>query len=126
METLNFLASLFGLFLIALPLSFLVHPEKLRKVFRWVEDEATMFFLGIATFAIGSAVILTHNVWVREWRVVITILGWITFLKGVIILFMPEKISNFLRNMENSQWLQTALVLAVILGSVLIYFGFNT
>ena len=34
---------------------------------------------------------LTHNVWTADWRVVITILGWLAVITGAIRIVCPQQ-----------------------------------
>ena len=42
----------------------------------------------------GLAVVLTHNVWVADWPVLITILGWLTAIAGAFRLLAPQDAIN--------------------------------
>ena len=53
-----------------------------RTAYRAMTDEflrshALIVLAGVMTLAAGLAIVLTHNVWAADWRVVITILGWL-------------------------------------------------
>jgi hypothetical protein len=78
----NYLAELWGITFVAVSLALLIKPKLLERLFAEVENEATMFFWGTVSLVIGIAVVLAHNVWVPDWRVVITILGWLSLIRG--------------------------------------------
>ncbi len=83
-----------------------------------------MSFLGVVTLVIGLAMVLVHNVWVLDWRVAITILGWLTLLKGFDLLFFPERMKNRWPTMKN--WLWVVIFGSMLLvGLVLSYLGFT-
>ena len=125
MELSNFLANIFGISIIAVSLSLLYYPKIIKKIFESMQNETTLFFTGVVSFVIGISMILTHNIWVYDWKVIVTILGWAILLKGVIRLFLPDMVMGIARKMKNSQWITFILVLNVIFGCVLIYFGFT-
>src|SRR3989344_7945247 len=87
MELSNFLANVFGISIIAVSLSLLSYPKIIKKIFESMQNETTLFFTGVVSFVIGISMILTHNIWVYDWKVIVTILGWAILLKGVIRLF---------------------------------------
>ncbi len=35
------------------------------------------------------ALVLTHDVWAPDWRLIITLIGWITLVRSVNTLFQP-------------------------------------
>src|SRR6476646_9005433 len=39
----------------------------------------------------GLAIVNTHNLWVSDWRVIITILGWLAIVRGALSLLFPNK-----------------------------------
>ncbi|RZF25649.1 hypothetical protein EVC45_32025 [Paraburkholderia sp. UYCP14C] len=41
----------------------------------------------------GIALVLVHNLLLHEWRIVITLLGWLTIVRAVVTIFMPQWIS---------------------------------
>lgn len=122
----NYLAEIWGISMVIIPLALLVNQKYLKKLFAEVESESTMFFGGIISLIIGLAMILSYNVWAKNWQVIITILGWLTLLKGLSCLFCPECMKKWARKMESSQWLPVALVVAVFIGLILTYLGFTT
>lgn len=125
MELSNFLANIFGLSIIAVSLSLLLYPKNIKKIFDSMQNEITLFVTGIISFIIGITMVLTHNVWVYDWRIIVTILGWAILIKGIIRLFLPEFVIKMGKKMVNNQWIPSILVVEIILGCVLIYFGFT-
>ncbi|MBI1866531.1 MAG: hypothetical protein HY005_01655 [Candidatus Staskawiczbacteria bacterium] len=126
MELSIFLANIFGLSIVAVSLSLLLNPKNVKKISDSMENGITLFYTGIVSFVIGTAMILNHNIWVYDWRLIITILGWAILVKGIIRLFLPKMAINMSKKIINSQWIPLILVAGVILGCVLIYFGFTS
>lgn len=125
MALVNYLADIWGISLVFVPLALLVNPKYLKGLFAEVENEATMFFWGIISLVIGLAMVLSYNVWAQNWQVIITILGWVSLIKGLCVLFFPEHTKKCVRKMESQQWLPFALIVAVFIGLVITYFGFT-
>ena len=44
---------------------------------------------GFLSFVAGLAVVRVHNYWARNWAVLITILGWIALIGGLIRMLFP-------------------------------------
>ena len=120
----NYLAELWGITFAVVSAALVIKPSRLRSLFSKVENEATMFFLGIVTLMTGLAMVLAHNVWVPDWRVVITILGWLTLIKGLDLIFLPERMMKRWPKIADRQW-QLIFGSLFILGLALACLGFT-
>ena len=118
----NYLAELWGITIAVVSFALLIKPKYLEKLFAEVENEATMFFWGIVSLVIGLAMVFIHNVWVLDWRVVITVLGWLTLIKGLDVLLLPDHMRKRWQKMGNRQW-RTILIFLLLSGFVLTYLG---
>ena len=121
----NYLAEVWGLFLVLVPLALLINPKYLKRLFIEAENEATMLFLGMVSLIIGLAMILSYNVWDKNWQVIVTILGWLSLIKGLAVLFFPEYTKKCIKKMENASFLPIALVVAIFIGLGITYLGFT-
>jgi len=125
MNLTNYLAEVWGLSLVLIPLALLINPKYLKRLFTEAENEATMLFLGMVSLIIGLAMILSYNVWDKNWQIIITILGWLSLIKGLAVLFVPEYIKKWIKKMENAPFLPIALVVAIFIGLIITYLGFT-
>jgi len=125
MNTVNYLATVWGLSMVLIPLALLINEKYLKRIFAEIENEATLFFWGMVSLVIGLAMILSYNVWEQSWQVIITILGWLALLKGLALLFLPEYIRKWAKKIESKKWLPIALVVIVFVGLLLTYLGFT-
>ena len=79
MDRSNHLAKLFGPTLLVLGLGLLVRSDELLSIFQDVLSRPTLIFvLCVLGLLGGIALILAHNVWAMDWRVIITLLGWLS------------------------------------------------
>src|SRR2546430_5781594 len=61
----------------------------------FIRNRALMFIAGIITMPAGLAIVLTHNVWVADWRVLITVLGWLAAITGAFRIIAPQDAIKF-------------------------------
>lgn len=61
----------------------------LRRVVGYTEDKTITIATGYITMLLGLVTVVAHNVWVWDWPVVITILGWSTLIKGIMKVGFP-------------------------------------
>ena len=84
MQTSVFLAKLIGPVALLMGLVVLFDPTRVRTMAREaLQGEVFIFLSGIITLPIGLALVNTHNVWTPDWRVVITLFGWMAVAAGI-------------------------------------------
>jgi hypothetical protein len=66
----------------------------LGRIIEYTEDKTITIATGYITFLLGLATVVAHNVWVVDWPVAITILGWVTLLKGIEKVGFPERVNK--------------------------------
>ena len=49
---------------------------------------------GVIALIIGALLIQHHNFWVKDWTVLITIIAWASFIKGVVYIAFPKSLFN--------------------------------
>ena len=50
-----------------------------------------VFLAGILLLVAGLSMVRVHNVWVADWRVIITLAGWFSVFGGIVRMLMPEQ-----------------------------------
>jgi hypothetical protein len=127
MELTNFLAQLFGLTIAIFAGIAVLQPGMIRVVVREF-GESTMVTLLFGTVGImgGLAVVLSHNLWVADWPVLVTLLGWSALVKGMVTLASPALLHDMGESIYSSPGrTQIILVIAGILGIYLAGAGFG-
>jgi len=71
-----------------------VYANLLGRTIKMTEDHAITISTGYITFLLGLVTVIAHNVWVSDWRVAVTILGWMTLLKGATKIAFPGHINK--------------------------------
>jgi hypothetical protein len=123
-----FLARLIGPVMLAVGIGILVNGE----VYRVLADEALrsralIYMSGLLTMTAGMAVILTHNQWVANWPVLITVLGWLAAIGGAVRIVAPqgtERVGRAVLKHKHGLTIGGAVWLA--LGAILCFFGYRT
>jgi hypothetical protein len=128
MATSIFLARLLGPLLLAVGASILINPKPFQTMAGEVVRSITLVYLfGLFDFAAGLAIVLTHNVWVANWRVLITLIGWLVLIRGAVRILAPEAIMGFAAKvLRKKQMMPVAAAVTGVLGLVLCYFGYAT
>ncbi|HUC50634.1 MAG TPA: hypothetical protein VMA30_14725 [Xanthobacteraceae bacterium] len=126
MQTSIFLARLLGPLLLLPGLGLFANRRTFRTMATEVIGSVTLVYLfGLMDFAAGLAIVLVHNVWVADWRVLITLLGWLLLIRGLVRVLLTETVMGYAKNVMRGQnvYLISGTVLS-LLGLVLCYFGY--
>jgi hypothetical protein len=90
-----------------------------------VRSITLVYLFGLLDFAAGLAIVLTHNVWAANWRVLITLLGWLMLIRGAVRILAPEAIMGFATKvLRKKQIMPVAAAVTGVLGLVFCYFGY--
>ena len=126
MSNSTFLARLIGPFALALGIGVLVNRANMRSVLdEFIRNRALMFLAGVVTLPAGLAIVLTHNVWVADWRVLITLLGWLAAIGGALRVFGPLFVVKAGQAVLSwPHFTSVAAAIWVVLGLLFCFFGF--
>ena len=92
---------------------------------QFLSSYALIFLAGLLTLTAGIALVLAHNVWEPDWRVIITIIGWLGVIGGVVRIVAPDwvvKIGGAV--IGHGEAFMVAGFTVLVLGGVLSYFGY--
>jgi len=111
---------------LALGLGVLFNRAAVRGVLdEFIRNPAIMFLAGVTTLPAGLAVVLTHNVWVADWPVIVTIVGWLTMFSGAMRIVAPEGAIRYGRRAyERPGGALFGAAVWLALGAVLTFFGY--
>jgi hypothetical protein len=126
MQTSIFLARLLGPLLLLVGAGIVLNPKSFRTIAGEVVRSVTLVYLfGFMDLAAGLAIILTHNVWLASWRVLITLIGWLLLIRGAVRIVAPEIVMGYAAKViRNKQVIPSAGAVVGVLGLVLCYFGY--
>ncbi|HLD32724.1 MAG TPA: hypothetical protein VJB10_04010 [Candidatus Peribacteraceae bacterium] len=123
METSVFFAQLLALIYLVTGIGMLADKDRFRALYdEMMKSAPIMYLMGTCSLLLGYLIVSFHNIWVNNWTVLITVIGWIALAKGVVIIVAPNLVLNRARF-----WLtrmQLAGAVTFVLGLVLGYFGF--
>ena len=128
MQTSIFIARLLGPVLVVATLGMLLNAKLIRAIAREVPGSlALLYVFGFIDLVGGLAIVLVPNRWVWDWPVIITILGWVAIVRGVVRMLWPDQVKKFAtRALRKENTLMIAGIVMLIVGAVLCYFGYRT
>jgi uncharacterized membrane protein len=126
MQTSIFIAKLIGPILLVVGIAMLINRKELDAIAQeLLRSRVLLLLVGMIDMAIGLAIVLNHNVWVADWRLIITVLGWLLIVRGAIRVLVPEQVKTLAgRLLKNANLVTGSLAATAALGLVLSYFGY--
>lgn len=127
MDISKFLGKVIGIYLIIISLAMLLHIDRFNEMVSQLSANPPLVFtIGFFTLILGLLVVVIHNIWQWNWRVLITIIGWIALLKGTSLIIHPALIDILTSfYVQNTIFDYSVAIIDLILGIILVYFGFK-
>jgi positive regulator of sigma E activity len=86
-----FLARLMGPTFVAIALGMLINLGMYESMIAEALHSGILFYLsGLLSLLAGLAIVNLHNTWCADWRVVVTVLGWLMTIGGIIRIVLPQ------------------------------------
>jgi membrane-associated HD superfamily phosphohydrolase len=116
----------FGIYLIIVAVALAIQYKYFHDAMSaFLKKPALVLMSSIFTLFIGAFLVAAHNIWVAQWIVVVTILCWLTLIKGAVRLLVPD-IDRMFMNIYGS-YISNLIVaiICLIVGIFLLYKGIN-
>jgi len=123
-----FLSKLIGLYSLIIGLAMFAHRQAtIETIKAMLHNGPVLYVSGVIALAAGLALVLGHNVWRGgALPVVVTLIGWLSLIKGVVILFLSVELERcfiFGRYVDQRFYVNAAI--AIIVGAYLSVAGFR-
>jgi hypothetical protein len=120
-----FLAKALGLYLLILGITMFANKiEFLYNLREMIKHRPVMYLSAFITLILGILLVISHNLWVWDWRLIITLLAWWIFIKGVLRVIYPQIDRRWQKLLDSNTFYYCSATLVIILGLILGYFGF--
>lgn len=123
-----FLSRLIGLFALLESLSMFVHKQSMvETAASLVHDRPLLLIVGMIALVAGLAMVLAHNLWSGgALPVVVTLIGWVILVRGVVLLFLlPEAVVRLFEIFRFEELYYLYAGITLVLGLYLTYAGFS-
>ena len=126
MATSVFLAKLLGPFFAIVGISVLMNADAFRAIVKeFLKSPGLVFLTGLLTLPAGLAIVLTHNVWVADWPVLITLIGWLGIISGIARIFAPKNVTSTGKKISaNKNFPVVGGAIWLAIGAALCFFGY--
>lgn len=121
-----FFAQLIGLYLVIVSLGVLIHHHRYRRVtHEFLTNHALVAISGNLGLLMGLVILVMHHVWVANWPVVITIIGWFLVLRGILAIFLPAVFVKYSKELIERRGFYLCSWVCFLVGVYLLWLGFT-
>lgn len=123
-----YLGKLIGIGLLLMCLSLAARPRSsLTTISSMMNEPGLLLVTGIVTMTAGLALVLGHNLWSGPpLTLAVTIVSWITLLKGLAIVAVPSgQLAAVYRVINYPQTLRLVMIIGAIVGAWMTWAAFT-
>jgi len=128
MEPAGFIARLTGPLLVVIGVGVLLNEANYAAIITEAAHSPTLIYLsGLLTLPLGLAILNVYRAWTADWRVIVTILGWLLAIGGVIRIVLPQFTATLATTLySTSAGLTVFAVVVLVLGGYLSFDGYRS
>lgn len=119
MDVSLFLAKFWGWYLIIFFVILTFNPSRIKQIFEDLRDEKFLILSSLIAVIVGLLNILFHNVWETNWKLIITLIGWMSLFIGLALFIIPKQTVALL-NILNIKLVQVIYILLFLTGVFLL------
>jgi len=126
MQTSIFLARLMGPVMLVIGLSLVVNAKTYTQMSaEFVASRPLVYLAGAFALTLGVSLLLNHNVWSADWRIIITLFGWFATINGILRLMFPDWVRRIGPDtFKTEKPILVSGIVAAILGAILCFAGY--
>lgn len=128
MQAPAFIARLTGPSLVVIGIGILLNEPNYAAMIAEAARSPTLIYIsGLLTLPLGLAILNVYRSWTADWRVVVTVLGWLLAIGGVIRIVLPQFTATLATTLYSTPTGLTAFAIVVlVLGGYLSFQGYRT
>jgi len=124
MENSIFLAKFWGWYLIIFFFILSLNPKRIKQIFEDLKDEKFLIISSFVAIIVGLLNILFHNIWEPNYKLIITLIGWMSLFIGLFLFIFPKQTTSRLK-IINIKLVQVIYVLLFFIGLFLLNVAYN-
>lgn len=127
MELTLFLTQVIGIYLVLIGLICIVKRKMMMQAMGdVVTNKSLLYVIAIIELIAGISLVISHNVWVWNYAVIVTIVGWLMLIEALAYMALPYSwVKKIFRMFNTKGWYVGGGLAAVILGAYMVAIGFG-
>jgi len=126
MSTSRYIARLIGPLFLIMGLGMVVEGDTVRALSQeFLSNLSLIYLAGMLALVAGLAIVNAHNLWVADWRILVTILGWLSVIAGIVRLLLPGKVQSLGAGLiSHPHAMLIGGIVVLVLGAILAWAGY--
>ncbi|SRX75756.1 hypothetical protein [Aequorivita antarctica] len=124
METSIVLAKFWGWYLLIFFFILSYNPTRIKQIFDDLKDRKFSVLVAFISIIIGLLNVIFHNIWDSNWTIIITLIGWIALVMGLLLFILPNQTAKWIEYI-NVKLIQVIYVLLFLVGFYLLNAGYQ-
>ena len=122
-----FIARIVGPVFVVIGVSILLNqPIYNAIVIESVHSPTLIYFSGLLSLPLGIVMLNVHRAWTSDWRVIITVLGWLLAIGGIVRIGLPQTTAVLGNTIfATAAVMPIVAVIVLILGGLLSFEGYR-
>ena len=122
-----FLAKLIGAYALIMSAWMLARKDvALQMIERISREPVAIALIGMIRLAIGLAIVLGHDLWSDGLAILVSLVGWVTLISGLLTLFLPpQTVREIFAQMRFEKRYPIFALFSFALGGALLIAGFS-
>lgn len=122
-----FLAKLIGAYALIMSAWMLARKDvALQMIERISREPVAIALIGMIRLAIGLAIVLGHDLWSDGLAILVSLVGWVTLISGLLTLFLPpQTVREIFAQMRFDKRYPIFALFSFALGGALLIAGFS-
>ncbi len=121
-----FLAQVLGCYVFFMSLAMLVHHQAFKRIMHeFITSQPMVVFSGGVGLLFGLLIVISHNVWVAAWPVLITLIGWFLLIQALIRIFFPMHFAKVCKDLMAGHGYTIMCWVWLVISLFLIWAGFS-
>jgi hypothetical protein len=127
MQPAIFVARLTGPLLVVIGVGVLLNETNYAAMITEAAHSPSLIYLsGLLTLPLGIAILNVYRAWTADWRVIVTVLGWLLAIGGTIRIVLPQFTATLATTLySTSTGLTVFAVVVLVLGGCLSFEGYR-
>lgn len=118
------LATAMGVYMIAGGLSGLISRDRWRGILdEFMARPGLTYMAGVFVFVMGVAIILAHNIWTDPLAIVVSLIGWVAAIEGLVLIAYPDPLLKWAVSFVRPGAIVAFAVFTIVFGVVLLVLG---
>lgn len=124
MDASHLIAQILGLVYVVVGVGVLLNPARYKKLVTEFTSNVGLGYIGGVLALVAGYLIVTFGpgVWEVSYEGLITLIGWLALIKGVVYLVRPDLMKKWTANFSKN--VQSMTVVCLVLGLALSYYGY--